>query len=88
MSVHSYHPDTHTHGLADGCERCAEHAENPFLSLDQLNLLSLQERVAKGWPARSDNERRAMNEMSQHLGRQRVLQGFACDPDESGGAAA
>lgn len=38
MTMHSPHPDTHTHGLADDCPRCAEHADNPVLSLDQSNL--------------------------------------------------
>jgi hypothetical protein len=38
VTVHAPHPDTHTHGLADGCARCAEHAEHPFHSLDNRNL--------------------------------------------------
>lgn len=38
MAMHSLHPDTHTHGLADDCERCAEHAEHPIQSLDEVNL--------------------------------------------------
>jgi hypothetical protein len=38
MTMHSIHPDTHEHGLADDCERCAEHAQHPIQSLDQENL--------------------------------------------------
>lgn len=38
MTMRSIHPDTHTHGLADDCERCAEHAEHPIQSLDTENL--------------------------------------------------
>lgn len=37
-SIHSPHPDTHTHGLHDGCPRCEEHAEHPIQSLDDANL--------------------------------------------------
>lgn len=36
MATHSPHPDIHTHGLADGCERCDELAERP-LELDHDN---------------------------------------------------
>lgn len=35
--MHIEHPDTHTHGLHDGCLRCAEHAERPT-GLDGENL--------------------------------------------------
>jgi hypothetical protein len=38
VTIHSIHPDTHTHGLADECERCAEHAQHPIQSLDTVNL--------------------------------------------------
>ena len=37
MTTHSYHPDTHTHGLCDDCPRCAEHAAHPLFGLDQQN---------------------------------------------------
>lgn len=37
---HTDHPDVHTHGLADGCPRCEEHAENPT-SLDARMLGAL-----------------------------------------------
>lgn len=37
MTIHSYHEDTHTHGLADDCERCQELAEHPESSLDEEN---------------------------------------------------
>jgi len=38
MTIHSPHPDTHTHGLHDGCARCAELAEQPFHGLGNDNL--------------------------------------------------
>jgi hypothetical protein len=38
MTTHSFHEDSHTHGLADDCERCQEHAEHPETSLDRANL--------------------------------------------------
>lgn len=36
--MHRPHPDVHTHGLADDCEDCAAHAENPIRELDQAML--------------------------------------------------
>ena len=45
MSVHTMHPDSHEHGLADDCPRCAEHAEDPFAFLDDRNLTLLAERT-------------------------------------------
>lgn len=41
MTLHSYHPDTHTQGLFPGCPRCEEHATNPRATLDQANLARL-----------------------------------------------
>ena len=66
MSEHSYHPDSHTHGLADDCERCAEHASHPLRSLDADNLRQLRFRIRDGLPARSDNERLAMERLKAH----------------------
>lgn len=43
MTVHSPHQDSHVHGLADGCPRCDEHANNPIPSLDSANLARLIE---------------------------------------------
>jgi len=45
MSSHTLHPDSHTHGLADDCPRCAEHADDPFASLDANNLRMLYDRT-------------------------------------------
>ncbi len=42
---HTPHPDPHTHGLADDCPRCAEHAENPWYTLDQRNLRAIVDRT-------------------------------------------
>lgn len=60
MASHTFHPDTHEHGLADGCPRCDEHAERPWVGLDAENLENLRDRIANALPARSDNEARAM----------------------------
>ncbi len=38
MTVHAVHPDTHEHGLADDCDRCAELAADPVRTLDHINL--------------------------------------------------
>ena len=46
MSIHTMHPDSHEHGLADDCPRCAEHAEDPFATLDDRNLGLLVERTS------------------------------------------
>jgi len=60
VSTHTLHPDTHEHGLADDCPRCAEHAEYPFLSLDRENQRALLIRVNLDLPPRSLTEARAM----------------------------
>lgn len=41
MTTHSPHPDSHTHGLADGCPRCQEHAEHPERGLARDNIRRL-----------------------------------------------
>ena len=61
MSSHTYHPDSHEHGLADGCPRCYEHSLHPFETLDDTNLRNLTLRVREDAEARSENERTAMN---------------------------
>lgn len=38
MTSHAAHPPTLRTGLADGCERCAEHAARPFDALDPAHL--------------------------------------------------
>jgi hypothetical protein len=58
--MHSDHPDSHTHGLADDCERCAEHAKHPLRSLDNTNLRNIMERIVSGLRGRSENETEAM----------------------------
>jgi hypothetical protein len=68
MTVHAYHPDTHTHGLADDCPRCAEHARLPWQSLDRENLTALRQRIAEGLPPRSTNEATAMGNLSDPQG--------------------
>ena len=64
MVAHARHPDSHEHGLADDCPRCAEHAANPFVGLDAENLTKLYDRT-KQWMndnamPRSDTELAAM----------------------------
>lgn len=65
-AVHSYHPDTHTHGLADDCERCDEHARHPWWGLDSENLAVLRWRIAQGLAPRSINEGLAMAALARH----------------------
>jgi hypothetical protein len=74
MAIHTPHPDSHTHGLADDCPRCAEHAVDPVRGLDDENLLNLVART-RAWmdddwengSPRSDNELKAMKVIEQHL---------------------
>lgn len=53
MSVHTCHTG-HKGILADGCERCAEHAANPFAALDTDHLAGIarialdKERLGRG----------------------------------------
>jgi hypothetical protein len=61
--IHTFHPDTHTHGLADGCPRCTEHAQHPEASLDDRNLAELRIRLKYGLEARSSNESIAMTNL-------------------------
>lgn len=42
-TTHTIHDDIREAGLADDCERCAEHAENPIRDLDSGNLRNLIE---------------------------------------------
>ena len=67
MTTHSYHPDTHENGLADNCERCLEHAQEPFDNLDDENLTNLIIRVQRDDLPRSSNEMTAMNRVSDAL---------------------
>lgn len=60
MAVHSLHPGTHTHGLADDCERCAQHAREPWVGLDEENLRNLVYRYYSNASPRSVNEATAL----------------------------
>ena len=79
MTSHTKHPDSHTHGLADDCPRCTEHAEHPFESLDDGNLRELIGRTelwmrdAGGIVPRSINELKAMRIVETALNQQRIL---------------
>lgn len=46
-SQHTIHEDIQTHGLADGCPRCEEHAYNPWRDLDDTVLRDLVERATQ-----------------------------------------
>ena len=76
-AVHTPHPSISTHGLADGCERCAEMALDPWLTLDDGNLARLVERTIawmhdEEYP-RSNAETVAMGFVEQTLVRVRIL---------------
>mgnify|MGYP001610228943 CR=1 FL=1 len=69
--THVFHPDSHSHGLADGCPRCAEHAED-LISLDDDNLTVLYRRTLAferdddiAAVPRSDTEGRAMRKLNR-----------------------
>lgn len=48
MSMHNRHPDMPNDAvLADGCERCEEHAQRPFMSLDDAHLARLYHVLVK-----------------------------------------
>lgn len=71
--THTIHPSINEHGLADNCPRCAEHAEQPWFSLDNANLEALIRRT-QAWrrdssqsPPRSQTELTAMLKIEQHL---------------------
>lgn len=77
MSAHTFHPDTHEHGLADDCPRCAELAAAPFTRMDARLLSNLHDRT-QDWMRdetfpRSDTERDAMRLMETHLVHARIL---------------
>lgn len=65
IATHTQHPDVHIHGLADGCPRCAEHAESPHAALDADMLAALRRRVITGATPRSAAEARAMQRLAQ-----------------------
>lgn len=80
MPTHTHHPPIGTHGLADSCLRCEEHADHPFDSLDDDNLTDLVERT-KRWMAdetenalaRSKAEQKAMTRVSEALQQREIL---------------
>lgn len=70
MTVHRYHPDPRNGDdpeaiLHDNCERCAEHAEHPFASLDTNNQARLIQRaidVNASWSLEHPERYRSQNE--------------------------
>jgi hypothetical protein len=73
MATHTLHADLLEAGLADGCKRCEQLADDPFGLLDDANLGKLIDRVEAGDDARSDNERRVMNTIYVYMERMRRL---------------
>ena len=67
MSIHTIHPDTREHGLADGCPRCDEHAERPLDGLDNRNIEVLVDRIRQDLEPRSDNEATAIYHLRKAL---------------------
>jgi hypothetical protein len=82
VTAHIAHPDTHEHGLADGCPRCAEHAAHPFLELDARNLQQLAERCDQRLEPRGELEAIAMAQMQNALTQARYL--HRCGVDVTG----
>jgi len=77
VTAHTFHPDSHEHGLADDCPRCTEIAADPFLYMDDRNLALLHDRTM-AWMRddefpRSIAEKAAMRVMEQTLIRVRHL---------------
>lgn len=79
MATHNHVPAIREHGLQDDCERCSEHAEHPFSSLDDNNLTALAGRT-KRWMEdetdslpRSDTEECAMRYVERVIRDARVL---------------
>ena len=60
MTVHGPHASIAGYGLADGCNRCNEHARKPLDGLDDGNLAELVRRVRNQMSPRSANEGIAM----------------------------
>lgn len=73
MATHVPHPDTHEHGLADDCERCAELAQHP-LELDNANFQAAWLRMLSTsfntgeprQPARSGNEAELLGRLYEY----------------------
>lgn len=82
MATHSFHPDGHQYGLSDECERCAEHAKDPFRGLDDRMLRNLLTRVEKDLPARSTNEWEAMRNFGKALNISREIERIRALPKE------
>jgi len=68
---HNHHPAIQEHGLQDNCPRCAEIADDPFIGMDDDNLMLLVART-RAWMKdqefpRSDTENKAMRNMEGTL---------------------
>jgi hypothetical protein len=75
---HNHHPAIQEHGLQDGCPRCDEIADNPWIGMDDDNLMLLVART-RAWMKdqeypRSDTENKAMRNTEQTLQRMNRLQ--------------
>lgn len=73
VATHNHPTSIKEHGLADGCPRCDEHAEDPFLGLDDGNMEQLIDRLADRTDSRSANEGLAMARLARAMVRARNL---------------
>ena len=74
---HNHHPAIQEHGLQDNCPRCAEIADDPWIGMDDDNLMLLVART-RAWMKdqeypRSDTELKAMRNTEQTLQRMNRL---------------
>lgn len=77
MATHLHVASILEDGLQDDCERCAEHAEQPFNTLDDSNLSALIERT-QAWKKneampRSDTELAAMRYAERSIHESQIL---------------
>ena len=63
--THVAHPDVHTHGLADNCDRCAQIAERPTANADSVVLANIRLRLTGDALPRTEAEARAVVRYSQ-----------------------
>lgn len=84
--MHSFHPDVHTHGLADDCESCEAAAQDPWNLLDEQMLRALFARTVDRGGARSVPEATAIAEIRRTL--HRFTQLAKLNPEDAYGVLA
>lgn len=74
MTNHTVHPTIREAGLADNCSRCSEHAQYPFRTLDDENLVALYHRLKYDPDSgRGRNEQKAMDKLGKNIRQGQVL---------------